>query len=98
MGEALARIAAVSIVLSAAAVAGVKLSVTGLVRTVLETFASPGEFLWWSTLGGAFAGYPTGLAGVIVWILGSAVFWFVVFSVAYGLISRLARRGRGRGA
>lgn len=98
MREALARIAALSIVLSAAAVAGVKLSVTGLVRIVLEAFASPGEFLWWATLGGAFSGYPTGPTGVIVWILGTALFWFVVFTAAYGLFSRLARRGPARRA
>jgi len=29
-------------------------------------------------LGGAFAGRPTGFSGLVVWILGSATFWFLV--------------------
>lgn len=41
-----------------------------------ETFASPGELLWWATLGGPFRGYPTGPAGYLVWVFGTALFWF----------------------
>ena len=42
-----------------------------------ERFASPGEFLWWATLGGAFSGYPTGLFGLALWIIGTSLFWFL---------------------
>jgi len=47
-------------------------------RRAAEHVASPGELLWWATLGGAFAGRPTGFSGLVVWILGSATFWFLV--------------------
>lgn len=49
-------------------------------RPAAEYVASPGELLWWTTLGGAFAGRPTGLAGLVVWVLGTAAFWFLVLA------------------
>lgn len=57
---------------------------------ILEYFASPGEFLWWATLGGAFAGYPSGFTGYTVWVLGSTVFWVVAAVICVG-IGRLVR-------
>ncbi len=54
----------------------------GVLARVAEQIASPGEFLWWSTTGGAFAGKPTGLAGIALWVLGTATFWFLVASIA----------------
>jgi hypothetical protein len=50
----------------------------GRSREALEAFASPGEFLWWSTLGGPFSGFPSGLTGHLVWMLGTAAFWLIV--------------------
>jgi hypothetical protein len=62
-----------------------------------ETFASPGEMLWWATLGGAFSGYPSGLSGYSLWVLGTALFWFLSAAPFIALISRLlARRQRKR--
>ncbi len=53
---------------------------------LLENFASPGELLWWATLGGVFAGYPSDLTGYIVWVLGTTVFWVLATAicVAFG--------------
>jgi hypothetical protein len=48
---------------------------------LLEHFASPGEFLWWATLGGVFAGYPSGLTGYIVWVLGTTIFWVLATAI-----------------
>ena len=47
-------------------------------RDLCEQFASPGELLWFATLGGAFAGYPSDLPGYVVWVLGTTVFWIFV--------------------
>jgi len=49
-----------------------------VLREAAERFASPGELLWWTTLGGVFAGYPSGWVGYTVWILGTTVFWLIV--------------------
>jgi hypothetical protein len=53
---------------------------------VLERFASPGEFLWWATLGGAFAGYPSGLMGYTVWVLGTTIFWVLATAICVALV------------
>ena len=75
-------------VLSVGAVAahGLPYSVPAILSHVLDSFASPGEFLWWATLGGAFVGYPSGLSGYTIWILGNTLFWVfaTVMLVAIG--------------
>ena len=69
-------------ILGAVAVGVVKVGssnpVTGLLWRAAEAFASPGEFLWWATLGGAFAGHPSGVSGYLLWVIGTALFWFAV--------------------
>jgi len=85
--------------LSVAAVAGHFLPyyVPRTLRELCAGFASPGELLWFATLGGAFAGYPSDLPGYVVWVLGTAVFWtFVaVLCVALGKgVHSLVHRGR----
>lgn len=77
--------ASLALTLAATAVAVVaflsyKIALGPLVR-IAEQIASPGELLWWSTLGGVFAGRPVGASGVAMWLLGTAVFWFVVAAV-----------------
>ncbi|MFO1217226.1 MAG: hypothetical protein U1E89_02470 [Burkholderiaceae bacterium] len=61
-----------------------------------EVVASPGEFLWWSTLGGAFAGRPTGAAGHLIWVAGSAAFWFVAAWAVGAVLARLVSGARHR--
>jgi hypothetical protein len=56
---------------------------------VAESFASPGEFLWWATLGGAFSGYPSGVSGYSLWVLGTALFWFLSAAPFIALVPRL---------
>ena len=50
-------------------------------RTLCETFASPGELLWWVTLGGVFAGHPHGASGYVVWVLGTTAFWLLAAAI-----------------
>jgi hypothetical protein len=57
----------------------------------IEAFASPGELLWWSTLGGAFAGHPTGASGCALWIGGTAVCWTAVAALGTVLVKLLCR-------
>jgi len=57
--------------------------------SLAEQIASPGEFVWWATIGGAFAGRPSGLSGLVVWVLGTAVFWFSAFA-GFGLLAAWA--------
>lgn len=82
--------------LSAAAVAlfaGLTpLKVNGVCANLLEGFASPGELLWWATLGGAFSGHPQDAAGYAVWILGSTLFWFLAVLAALPMLT-VAKRG-----
>jgi hypothetical protein len=59
-----------------------------------EAFASPGGFLWWATLGGAFAGHPSGVAGHLVWVTGTAAFWFLVAAPVVALVARGRRPAR----
>ena len=62
-----------------------------------EIFASPGELLWWSTLGGAFAGYPSDATGCLVWALGTAFFWILVVAIGVAVgkgIRRMVKLGR----
>jgi hypothetical protein len=70
--------------LSVIAVAGHFLPSSGL-RRLCETFASPGELLWWSTLGGVFSGYPRGASGYVVWVLGSTAFWLLAAAIVAAL-------------
>ena len=75
-------VAMLSLAVSSAAVAvnswlRYKLSL-GALAQLADQFAVPGEFLWWSTLGGAFAGRPSGPASIALWVLGTALFWFLV--------------------
>lgn len=63
--------------------------VTSSLWRVAEAFASPGEFLWWATLGDAFAGYPSGFSGYLLWVGGTALFWFVVTMVLRAATARL---------
>lgn len=80
-------IAGLSLTLSAAAVAGARW-LNSPVREIAEAIASPGEFLWWATAGGVFSGYPSGLAGTLVSILGSASFWFVIGMLLAAMAAR----------
>ena len=70
--------ALIALTLSALAVAVVNAAGSNPVIRSLwrlaEAFASPGELLWWATLGGAFAGYPSGVLGQFIWVFGSALF------------------------
>lgn len=88
-----------NIVISAIAVAIVVSHLSNPVLAKLwylaDRFASPGEFLWWATLGGAFSGYPTGLIGHALWIVGTALFWFLVSMIGAVLVKIITgRRGR----
>jgi hypothetical protein len=71
-------VASISLALSVATVtvnASLRYHVSlGALARLSDRFAAPGEFLWWSTLGGAFAGRPSGAAGMAVWVLGTALF------------------------
>lgn len=85
------------------AVSGLAVLVIGLpvptgLRHAAETFASPGEFLWWSTIGGAFSGRPIGALGYTVWVIGTAAFWFVVLAVLAAGTSAVAKLVRQRRA
>lgn len=75
-------VACIALILGAIAVGIVKVGasspVAGLLWRAAEAFASPGEFLWWATLGGVFAGYPSGVSGYFLWVVGTALFWFGV--------------------
>jgi hypothetical protein len=90
--------AAIALALSAAAVAFVTMAPSVLAGDVawrvVEAFASPGELLWWASIGGSFAGYPTGASGYFIWTLGTAVFWFIAASplVLIAVHLRKARR------
>jgi hypothetical protein len=91
-------IAVLSLALSAVAVAVVRWPageplLVSLSR-LAEGFASPGELLWWATLGGAFAGYPTGLSGHLIWVVGTAVFWFLAAAILIATFARLRRSFR----
>jgi hypothetical protein len=55
-----------------------------LISDLLERFASPGELLWWATLGGTFAGYPSGTSGYVVWVVGNTLFWILVTALCVG--------------
>jgi hypothetical protein len=92
-------IAVVAVVFSAAAVALValpSLSPLPALSRLAESFASPGDLLWWATIGGAFAGRPTGLIGIAVWVLGTALFWFLTFLGTFALVSWLRALGAQR--
>jgi hypothetical protein len=69
--------------------------IPGAVRAFCEAFASPGELLWWTTLGGAFAGYPSGVTGGVIWVLGTALFWFIVAAIAVAIVKALVRSPAG---
>lgn len=88
-------VAIMSVVASAFAVAVVRWSPgTPLfvsLSQLAEGFASPGEFLWWSTIGGVFAGYPTGLAGHLIWVAGTAAFWFLAVATLIATSAHLRR-------
>jgi hypothetical protein len=89
-------VACVALILSAIAVAIVKVGssnpLTHLLWHAAESFAGPGEFLWWATLGGVFAGYPSGISGYFLWIVGTALFWFVVIQLFLAAITGLRAR------
>jgi hypothetical protein len=53
---------------------------------LLEQFASPGEFLWWATVGGVFAGYPSDLTGYTVWVVGTMLFWTLATAICVALV------------
>jgi hypothetical protein len=61
-----------------------------------EFFASPGELLWWATLGGAFAGYPSGVSGHLMWVVGSALFWFLAATPFIAMAPRVRDWFRSR--
>ena len=88
-------IAALSLVLSAVAVAVMSLPSRGplhvRVSHIAEAFASPGEMLWWATLGGPFRGNPTGVVGHFIWVVGTAVFWFLAAAILIAIFKRLRR-------
>jgi hypothetical protein len=85
--------ALVSVALSAVAVAIVRSSsptplLAGLSH-LAEYFASPGELLWWATFGGAFAGFPSGVSGHLLWVIGTALFWFLAVAPLIATLPRL---------
>jgi hypothetical protein len=71
--------------LSAIAVAGQFMPWSGL-RRLCESFASPGELLWWVTLGGVFSGYPHGASGYVVWVLGTTTFWLLAIAFVVTMV------------
>ena len=93
--SARARIVAACIALTLGAMAvgmvkvGTSNPVTGLLWRGAEVFASPGELLWWATLGGASAGYPSGASGYFLWVVGTALFWFGVALVFLAASTRI---------
>ena len=89
--------AALSAALSSLAVGAVwychSWSGAALICLPAERFASPGEMLWWATLGGAFSGRPGDSLGIAVWIAGTALFWSVPLGAAlFGIRKLLAGR------
>ena len=92
-GRARVIAACIALILGAIAVGIVKFGsanpVTGLLWRAAEAFASPGELLWWATLGGAFAGYPSGVSGYFLWVVGTALFWFGVTLLFFAARTRL---------
>ena len=68
----------------------------GALAQCADQFASPGEFLWWLTLGGAFAGRPTGAAGIALWVLGTALFWLLVAAPILVLVAWLHPSAQGK--
>jgi hypothetical protein len=93
-------IACTALILGAVSVgivkAGASNLVTGILWRAAEAFASPGEFLWWATLGGAFAGYPSGFSGHFVWVVGTALFWFVVTMSVVAAATGMRNRRRAK--
>jgi hypothetical protein len=69
----------------------------GALAQFADQFAAPGELLWWSTLGGAFAGRPAGAAGISLWILGTALFWFFVSAGVLLLFAWFRSRVQSKG-
>ena len=48
------------------------------IGSALDSFMQPGEIVWWCTVGGLFAGYPSTLPGFAVLIVANAAFWTAV--------------------
>lgn len=91
--------AALSLALSAAAVGFIavapSLPAGPVTWRVAEAFATPGEVLWWASIGGAFAGYPTGVAGYFIWTIGTALFWFTATSPLVFIATHIRKVRRG---
>ena len=85
--------ASIALALSAIAVAIVSSArsnpIIRRLSPLAESFASPGELLWWATLGGTFAGYPSGVSGHLIWVVGSALFWFLAATPLIAMAPRV---------
>jgi hypothetical protein len=45
------------------------------IGSALDSFTQPGEIVWWWTVGGLFAGYPSTLPGFAVLVVANVAFW-----------------------
>ena len=45
------------------------------IGSALDSFTQPGEIVWWCTVGGLFAGYPSTLPGLTVLLVANTAFW-----------------------
>ncbi len=57
------------------------------IGSALDSFNKPGEIVWWCTVGGLFAGYPSTLPGFTILIVANAAFWTAA-SVCVALVLR----------
>ena len=86
-------IALVSALLGVMAKAAPGLPLPSDLRDAIKLFASPGELLCQSTIGGVFPACPPGLAGDVVRVLGTAAFWSIAAVVVIAVGSRVLRLG-----
>lgn len=86
-------IALVSALLSVMAKAAPGLPLPSDPRDAIEAFASPGELLCQSTIGGVLPTCPSGLAGDVVRVLGTAAFWSIAAVVVVAVGSQVLRLG-----
>ena len=61
----------------------------------LDDFQSPGEIVWWLTLGHVFQGYPNTLPGYTVLIAANTVFWVSVTALVTWLTALVLKVTRG---
>jgi len=58
---------------------------------VLEWFVEPGVLVWWFTIGGLFAGYPSTFAGYAAVVVGNTAVWLIVVVFVAFIVRRLRK-------